>query len=153
MCYLQLTCAIVCDCMSSICSDPHVRWMQIRGNAMLCYVAVWRHCVYVVSGMTFPSAPVSCLHISWFVQCGDWHFSCTSACVPSVLQTVSSVFTSSWSKYSSFWLSVSFEFSKTCMPCFFDITGRVGRFGLVSLAFLLYQLPHLATVFRLFGYV
>ena len=29
--------------------------------------------------MTFPTAPASCLHISWFVPCGDWHFSCTSA--------------------------------------------------------------------------
>ena len=43
MCYLKLTCAIVCDCMPSICSDPHVRWMQIRGNTILCYVAAWRH--------------------------------------------------------------------------------------------------------------
>ena len=45
MCKVKLACAIVCDCMSSICSDPHVRLMQIRGNAILCYVAVWRHCL------------------------------------------------------------------------------------------------------------
>ena len=48
--------------------------------------------LYVVSGMTFPSAPVSSLQMSWFVYCGDRNFSCTSACVPSVLPAVPSVF-------------------------------------------------------------
>ena len=88
--------------------------------------------------MAFPSAPVSSLQMSWFVHCGDWLFSCTSACVglPSVLPAVPSVFISSWSKYRSLWFSVSFEFSRACMPCFFDITGRVrvGRRVLVYLA-------------------
>ena len=84
--------------------------------------------------MTFPSAPVSSLKMSWFVHWGDWNFSCTSACVPSVFPAVPSVFISSWSKYSSLWLSGSFEFSTVCMPCFFDITGRVGRHALVYLA-------------------
>ena len=55
----------------------------------------------VVSGMAFPSAPVSSLQMSWFVHWGDWIFSCTSARVPSVLPAVPSVFISSWSKYSS----------------------------------------------------
>ena len=60
--------------------------------------------------MTLPSVPVSSLQMSWFLHCGDWHFSCTSARVPSVLPTVSSVFISSLSKYSSLWLSVSFDY-------------------------------------------
>ena len=75
--------------------------------------------------MTFPSA-----QMSWFVHYGDWNF--TSACEPSVLPAVPSVFISSWSKYNSLWLSVSFAFSRAFMPCFFVITGRVGRHVLAN---------------------
>ena len=126
MFYLKLTCTIVCACMSSICSDPHVRWMQIRGNDLLCYVAAGRHC--------FVSSKRYDVSFSTCVEFANDLVRCTSACVPSVLPGVPSVFISSWSKYSSLWLSVSFEFSRASMPGFFDITVRVGRRVMASLA-------------------
>ena len=57
MCYVKLTCAMLCVGVSSICSDSHVRWMQIRGNAILCYVAVWIHCFFGIAVAIVPAYP------------------------------------------------------------------------------------------------
>ena len=125
MCYLKLARAIVCDCMSSICSD--VRWMQIHGNAILCYETAWRHCL--ISSKRYDVSFGTCVELA-----NELHGSCTVETGFSVApapvyhqccQHPQSVY--SWSKYSSLWVSVSFEFSRASVPGFFDITGRFGR--------------------------
>ena len=126
----------------------HSVWLYVLHNAVIrmldgCRFVGMPSCVTLPCGdivlcalsrMTLPSVPVSSLQMSWFLHCGDWHFSWTSACAPSVLPAVPRVFISSWSKYNSLWLSVSFEISRACMPCFLVITCRIGRLVLASLA-------------------
>ena len=70
MCNLKLACAIVCDCMSSICSDPHVGSMQIRGNAILRYVAVWRHCL--ISSKRYDVSFGACVELANELVCALW---------------------------------------------------------------------------------
>ena len=137
MCNLKLACAIVCDCRSFICSDPHVRSMQIRGNAILCYVAMWRHCL--ISSKRYDVSFRTCVDLANELVAGlctvETAFSI--ALVP-VYHRCSQhppmcLFQAGRNRIHS-GCQCSPSFSRACMPCFFAINGRVGHRVLASSA-------------------